>query len=57
MATRFVNKKTRSFYFDDANGTEQSYVLIFGDEVNTLTGTASKGAEYSRVSVRGRTGQ
>ena len=57
MAGRFVNRKTRSFYFDDDNGVEQSYVLIYGDEVNTLNGVGSKGAIFRQLSVRGRSGK
>jgi beta-lactamase superfamily II metal-dependent hydrolase len=57
MPRRFLNKKGHRFYFTDSNGDEQSYKLIFGDEVNTLTGEGSKGPTYRRVRYRGRTGQ
>ncbi len=32
-------------------------MLIFGDEVNTLSGTAPSGGDYRRVRYRGRTGE
>jgi beta-lactamase superfamily II metal-dependent hydrolase len=57
MARRFLNKKGHRFFFTDSNGDEQSYKLIFGDEVNTLSGAGSKGPDYRRVRYRGRTGQ
>jgi len=56
MARRFLDKKTHRFYFDDA-GDEKSYVLIFGDEVDTLTGAAPKGPDFERVRYRGRNGE
>ena len=55
MATRFSARKTQRFWFDD-NGEERSFVLIFGDEVNTLTGDSPKGNGYAKVTYRGRTG-
>lgn len=57
MAIRFLNKKTHRFYFFNVAGERKSYVLIFGDEVNTLQGVAPSGADYNRVRYRGRTGQ
>ena len=43
MAVRFLDKKTHRFYFVDENGDRKSYVLIYGDEVNTLGGAAPSG--------------
>ncbi len=57
MATRFLDKKTERFHFVDESGEDQSYVLTFGDEVNTLGGQGTKGPEYRRVRYRGRTGE
>lgn len=56
MARRFLDKKTHRFYFME-NGARRSFVLIFGNEINTLTGAAPSGARYQRVSYRGRTGE
>lgn len=56
MAIRFLDKKTHSFYYTD-NGKEKILKLIFGDEVETLPGEASKGPRYTRVRFRNRTGQ
>ena len=56
MAQRFVDKRTHRFYFDD-NGTRRSYVLTYGDQVNTLTGAAPSGSPFRRVSYRGRFGE
>jgi competence protein ComEC len=57
MAVRFLNKKTHRFYFVNEEDERKSYVLIFGDEVNTLQGAAPSGADYNRVRYRGRTGE
>jgi competence protein ComEC len=57
MARRFLNKKTHRFYFVDTDGERKSYVLIFGDEVDTVGGAAPSGANYSRVRYRGRLGE
>jgi len=57
MAKRFLDKKTHRFYFVNENDERKSYVLIFGDEVNTRQGAAPSGAEYRRVEYRGRLGE
>lgn len=57
MATRFLNKKTQRFHFLNAAGKRKSYVLIFGDEVHTLSGAAPSGAQWQRVRYRGRVGE
>ena len=57
MARRFLNKKTHRFYFLNSAGQRKSYVLIFGDEVNTLQGQGPSGANYNRVRYRGRIGE
>ena len=57
MARKYLNKRTHYFYYDDKAGEEQRLVLVYGDEVNTLNGIGSKGADYSRVRYRNRTGQ
>ena len=49
MAQRFLNKKTHRFYFVNQDGERNSYVLIFGDEVNTLQGAAPSGGAYRLV--------
>jgi hypothetical protein len=58
MAVRFLDKKTHRFYFIDPNtGERQSFVLIFGDEVETMTGTAPSGVGFRRIKYRGREGE
>ncbi len=57
MARRFLNKKTQRFYFLDESGDRKSYVLIFGDEVNTVSGTAPSDSGWVRIEYRGRTGE
>ena len=57
MAKKFLNKKTHRFYFVAANGKRKSYVLTFGDEVNTRNGTAPSGSKYKRIEYRGRLGE
>lgn len=57
MAKRFLNKKTRRFYFVTENGERKSYVLIFGDEVKTKAGDAPSGDKFKRVEYRGRLGE
>lgn len=57
MARKYLNERTHYFYYDDKAGEEQRLVLVYGDEVNTLNGVGSKGADYSRVRYRNRTGQ
>jgi hypothetical protein len=56
MAVRFLDKKTHRFYFVD-NGERKSYVLIYGDEVDTVSGAAPSGSEFNRVRYRGRLGE
>ncbi len=55
MAIRFSNRKTQRFYFQDS-GDEKSYVIIYGDKVDFKPGPSFKGAGYSKVKYRGRTG-
>ena len=57
MARRFLNKKTHRFFFVNENDERKSYVLIFGDEVNTRQGAAPSGDDYNRVEYRGRIGE
>lgn len=57
MAQRFLNKKTHRFFFVNEDGKRKSYVLIFGDEVNTRQGTAPSGAAFKRIEYRGRLGE
>ena len=57
MARRYVNKKTHRFYFQNADGERDSFVLIFGDEVNTRSGAAPSGADFRRVEYRDRVGE
>lgn len=57
MAVRFLNKKTHRFYFVSKPGERKSYVLIFGDEVNTQSGAAPSGLGWRRVQYRGRSGE
>ena len=56
MARRFLDKKTHPFYFLDG-GERKRYVLIYGDEVDTLTAPAPSGAEFRSVRYRGRVGE
>ena len=35
MARRFLNKKTRPFFFVNDAGVRTRYVVIYGDEVDT----------------------
>lgn len=56
MALRFLDKRTHRFRFADA-GDDKSYVLIFGDEVDTVVGAAPSGPNFSRVRYRGRLGE
>lgn len=55
MSVRYSDRKTQRFYFEE-NGVERSYVIIYGDELEILTGVAFKGADYAKVIYRGRTG-
>jgi beta-lactamase superfamily II metal-dependent hydrolase len=57
MARRFVRKKTQPFYFLNEANQRKSYVLIYGDEVNTRTGTAPSGGNFKLVEYRGRLGE
>ncbi len=57
MAVRFLDKKTHRFHFIDEDGDQKSYVLIFGDEVDTVGGAAPSGADFRRLRYRGRLGE
>jgi hypothetical protein len=57
VAIRFLDKKTHRFYFVNDEGKRVSYVLIFGDEVDTLGGAAPSGAGFQKVKYRGRVGE
>jgi len=57
MARRFLNKKTHRFYFRDDDGKRKSYVLIFGDEVDTSNAAGASGAGFKAVTYRGRRGE
>lgn len=58
MAIRFLDKKTHRFYFLAPDGSRKSYVLIFGDEVDTKPSTpATSGAGWQSVVYRGRLGE
>ena len=57
MARRFLNKKTHPFFFVNDAGVRTRYVVIYGDEVNTLNGAAPSGASFKRVEYRGRVGE
>ena len=57
MARRFLDKKTHSFYFVNEAGERARYVLIYGDEVNTLDGDAPSGGDFRPVEYRGRLGE
>lgn len=55
MAIRFSNRKTQRFYFQK-DGKDKSYVIIYGEEVDTKPGTSFKGEGHTKVTYRGRTG-
>ncbi|RUA18767.1 MAG: hypothetical protein DSY83_01540 [Flavobacteriia bacterium] len=55
MALQFLGNKTQRFYFQD-QGERKSYVLIYGDEVESLQGNAPT-AGYTRINYRGRDGE
>lgn len=57
MATRYVAKRTHRFSFINDDGDAASYVLTFGDEVDTLAGPAPSGAGFESVRYRGRDGE
>ncbi len=57
MIKRFLAKKTHRFFFIDDTGKRKSYVLIFGDEVNTLPETAPSGDGWQKVTYRKRIGE
>jgi hypothetical protein len=57
MPQRFLDKKTHSFYFINDDFERTRYKLIFGDEVETLTGPAPSGPAYSKVKYRNREGE
>ena len=57
MAIRFSDRKTQRFYFHDADqNKDRSYVLIYGDEVDTSSGSNHMGAGHTPVTYRGRKG-
>lgn len=56
MAIRFLDKRTHRFHFVD-DGEDQSYVLIYGDEVDTVGGAAPSGPDFTRVRYRDRLGE
>ncbi len=57
MAHKFLEKRTHPFFFNDEAGHRKRYVLIYGDEVETLAGPAPSGAGWVKVSYRGREGE
>jgi len=57
MAVKYLDKKTQPFYFLSGSGEREKYILIFGDEVETLPGEAPSGAGWRRVTYRGRVGE
>jgi beta-lactamase superfamily II metal-dependent hydrolase len=57
MATKFLNKKTHWFYFDNELNERKGYKLIFGDEVNKLAGQGPSGADWQRIMYRNRIGE
>ena len=57
MAQQFLNKKTHPFYFLSQSGERKKYILIYGDEVDTLAGPAPGGAGWQKVIYRGREGE
>jgi competence protein ComEC len=57
VAQRFLNKKTHPFFFNNQSGERTKYILIYGDEVDTLAGQAPSGAGWQKVSYRGREGE
>lgn len=57
MATRFLNEKSQYFFYENESGDRKRYVLIFGDEVNTLTAPAPSGGSFKSVEYRGRVGE
>jgi beta-lactamase superfamily II metal-dependent hydrolase len=57
MPQQFLDKKTHSFYFINAENERTRYKLIFGDEVQTLPGPALSGLAYSKVIYRDRVGE
>ncbi len=56
MATKFSTRKTQRFYYRLNGGDEDSYVLIYGDEVDVTPGASFKGAGFARAAYRGRSG-
>lgn len=57
MVQKFLNKKTHPFYFLSQSGERKKYILIYGDEVDTLAGPAPSGAGWQKVMYRGREGE
>ena len=56
MTIRYSNRKTQRFYFIRDDGTEASFVLIYGDEITPLSGASPKGNKFVRANYRGRDG-
>jgi hypothetical protein len=51
-------QETHRFYFQNtATGERDSYVLTFGDKVQTRQGQAPSGSDFRRVEYRGRVGE
>jgi beta-lactamase superfamily II metal-dependent hydrolase len=57
MAQQFLDKKTNPFYFLNQTGDRKKYILIYGDEVETLAGQAPSGAGWVNVRYRDRDGE
>ncbi len=55
MPIKYSSKKTQRFYFMKDN-KETSLVLIYGDEVETVSGASFKGSDHIKVKYRGRVG-
>lgn len=55
MTLKYSSKKTQRFYFKEGSKIT-SLVLIYGDEVEPLSGTSIKGAGYIKAKYRGRIG-
>lgn len=57
MAIRFLDQKTKRFHFELESGERDSFVLIFGDEVQTMSGAAPSGPKWQKIRYRGRVGE
>lgn len=55
MALRFSTRKTQRFYYQ-LDGEDESYVLIYGDEIDIRDGASFKGPDYAKAVYRGREG-